>query len=246
MRYIAKSNPDRHLIAKNNKKPRTASDATKAWGRFRFKSSTSDKCFDEQFGLCCYSEISIDNRVPILDSHQNELSRDLGRHIEHVEPKSKNPSKTFDHNNLLLSAISDVKANNLSTEDVFGGHAKQGYYSSSWFISPLNQNVKEYFHYETSGRVVPKESLPSRRERAKARLTIHILNLNAPILVQWRRTWLVELTNMIDSYDIDQVKLLAEVELMPYGSRLRPFHSAQRQVFGSIGEKVILDSGITL
>lgn len=239
MRTIKKNLPCRALAERNINPPTNHLQATKAWGRFRrHKSSVTRACYKEQFGLCCYSEISLDNVFSIRKLDNTELSRALGSHIEHIEPKSRNPRKTFEHTNLALSAIDDPSKRKLLKADVFGGHAKQKMYHATSFISPLLNNCSQYFHYETSGRVVPKASLPTQREKAKARLTIYILNLNSPILVEWRKVWLTELSKIIDESSIQALEHIADVELGPTNHLLRPFHSAQKQMFGEIGARV--------
>ncbi|EKO3517937.1 TIGR02646 family protein [Vibrio fluvialis] len=245
MRTIIKGAPDRFLTKRYNRsQPMNAGDASRSWGKFssRYKARTKKVCEFEQYGLCGYSEIQITPKsIPIYDSQCSDISKNFGSHLEHIEPKSKNPSRTFDHYNLILSAISDVKASGLAKSDVFGGHHKARIYSNKWFISPLVPNAREYFHYETStGKIVPKSTLPSLKEKAKARLTIYALNLNAPILIYWRKTWLQELENILASLTTrEEIYNFAELELSPVGNRyLRPFHSAQRQVFGRIGDQI--------
>ncbi|MEZ9821065.1 retron system putative HNH endonuclease [Shewanella sp. 10N.286.45.A1] len=238
MRKITKTAPNRFLENRNRKPPNSATKANSSWNRFRQKSQTSRICYTEQYGLCGYSEISIDNIYPILDENSIEISRTLGSHLEHVEPKSKNPQRTFDHTNLIMSAIDDIKARKLIKEDVFGGHFKLRRYSENSFISPLSTNSRSYFHYETSGRIVPSYSLPTRREKAKARLTIYILNLNAPILVNLRKSWLTQLDNILFDMDKSAINDFALTELLPTNDCLRPFHSAQRQLFGKLGESI--------
>ena len=239
MRTIRKNTPSRSLSKVHENPPLTSKEATNAWKRFRkHKPDCVRVCCDEQYGLCGYSEVSLDNLHPILDINDIELSRELGSHIEHIEPKSKNPRRTFDHFNLILSAIDDSKARNLLKKDVFGGHHKQKMYSPNSFISPLNLNSEDYFHYETSGKVVPKESLPNKREKAKARLTIYILNLNAPILINWRKNWLTSLEIIINELDGNDLYQFAVAELTPSNNTLRPFHTAQKQIFGNLGTRV--------
>lgn len=244
MRAIKKGIAHRHLVRRHTNPPQNHEQATKAWERFRGdrKRATKELCYEEQFGLCGYSEISLDNIVPIIDASNHEISRNLGIHLEHVEPKNINPQRTFDHTNLIASAIDDIKANNLIAKDVFGGHAKLKWFNETSFISPLLGNCCDYFHYETTGKVVPKESLLNRREKAKARLTIYKLNLNAPILVNWRKVWLKALEKIIDESDDVSLVLIAESELLPINGLLRPFHSAQRGLFGKVGEKICHDN----
>ncbi|HHQ6594783.1 TPA: retron system putative HNH endonuclease [Serratia fonticola] len=238
MRHITKGSSDYYLSQKNKHKPNTADDATRAWSRFSHKDATVKRCLNEQFFLCCYSEICLNNRFPIMGNEGIVVSNDYGYHLEHIEPKSLTPQKTFEHNNLTVSAISSSSLQSLDKKDVFGGHAKLSRYSNTSFISPLMTNSQDYFHYEASGKVVPKESLKNKREKAKARLTIYLLNLNAPVLVHWRKIWISALSKLIDESDPDVIKQIAELELSPIGKSLRPFHTAQRQLFGKIGDNV--------
>jgi uncharacterized protein (TIGR02646 family) len=245
VRYIIKGSADANLTARFNlSKPKSPGEAKLEWRRFKFKNKTSAKCNNEQFGLCCYAEVCLNNLNPIIDNTGSPISKDLGCHIEHVEPKSKIPPKTFDHANLTLSAIHSGELANINKKDVFGGHAKGNKYDAKWFISPLNSKCNDYFYYETSGKVVPKASLPNRKEKAKARLTIYLLNLNAPILIHWRRTYLNILLDEIDTHDDDSIIKLANAELGLIKNNLRPFHSARRQIFGRLGDEICKKLGI--
>jgi len=237
MRYITKGHADHQLWNRHSNPPCTKAEATAAWGSFNSKRATRNKCIEEQYGLCGYSEVNLQDDHPVIDAKGQQLSRPLGIHLEHVEPKSLNPARTFDHTNLIACAIDDAKARSLIRDDVFGGHAKLRWYHPDGFIHPLLPQCRDYFHYESSGRVVPKAAL-ARRERAKARLTIYRLNLNAPVLVVWRRTWLQQAETIIDELldEPDALRQFAEVELLPINGRLRPFYSAQRQLFGNIAE----------
>lgn len=246
MRNIQKTSADRYLNSRNNNPPTTEQEATKAWGRFRQKNRTREICFKEQYGLCGYSEISIDNKYPVIDEYGQEISKVLGSHLEHVEPKSSQPHRTFDHTNLIISAIDDIKARNLVKRDVFGGHRKLRRFSQTSFVSPLWPNCRKYFHFESStGKVVPSSNLPNRREQAKARLTIYILNLNAPILVHLRKTWLKQLDELVlSASSTKELYDLAELELSPINGALRPFHSAQRQLLGNLGDQICQKLGL--
>jgi len=244
VRTIKKRGADRYLAQRHANPPQSYEIALPAWENYRRKKETKILCISEQYGLCGYSQISLNNKFPILDESNEEISRELGAHLEHVEPKSLTPQKTFDHNNLIASAIDDAKARHLIYKDVFGGHAKLSWFNPTSFISPLLNNCQDYFHYETSGLVVPKESLPNRREKAKARLTIYKLNLNAPLLVNWRKIWLEALDTIIDEAEAEALIHIANTELLPTNGELRPFHSAQRQLLGNIGERVCEEYGL--
>jgi hypothetical protein len=107
----------------------TATTPERAWRNFGDKEATRDACWHEQFGLCAYSEIVLDDQ-------------DLGMHIDHVEPKSLNRSRTFEHGNLLLSAISDKKLKGMPKQEVFGGHFRLNLYSDRLISSiPCGQTA---------------------------------------------------------------------------------------------------------
>lgn len=240
MRHINKGKAHRTLEQRNQNPPTNAHQASTAWRNFRRK-ETRENCLQEQYGLCGYSEINLINTTQITDPQSGkQISRDLGIHLEHIEPKSAAPAKTFNHDNLIACAIDNTKARQLVNQDIFGGHAKLKWFHPDALIHPLKLNCRDYFHYEASGKITPKVGLP-RRERAKARLTIYKLNLNAAILVNWRKVWLTQTDNIIAELanDIEALQHFAQIELLPINGLLRPFHSAQRQLLGKVGEQII-------
>ena len=198
-----------------------------AWENFRANRDTRDLCLLEQFGLCAYSETLLD-------------ANDLGMHLDHVRPRSKFPADTFDHHNLLLSAIDDISFRKLIKRDVFGGHARSNHYSKSDFIHPIRPDCQRFFHYASDGRIEPALTL-SESNRRTAVYTIAILNLNAPLLINSRRRWLETLEEEIDQLLEMPAALenFAEAELCLTNNKLRPFHSAVRERFGALGERVI-------
>jgi uncharacterized protein (TIGR02646 family) len=227
MRAVSKKEGHWQINHRNENPPGTASEAESAWKNYRYKGKTREICFTEQFGLCAYGEMVLDDA-------------ELGMHLDHVEPKSKNPARTFDHHNLLLSAIDDAKVRHLARQDVFGGHFRLNRYSKIGFIHPLHPDSRRFFHYTSTGMVEPALGL-SAGDARKARYTIAVLNLNAPLLVNRRQHWLEELEREIDNL-LDHPEALAhfaEAELCPTNGGLRPFHSAVRERFGSVGEKVL-------
>jgi uncharacterized protein (TIGR02646 family) len=199
----------------------------KAWANFRHLAETRALCLVEQFSLCAYSEVNLDET-------------DLGMHLDHIKPKSKFPNDTFRHANLLLSAIDNIGSRQLTTADVFGGHARGNRYHPAWFIHPLEPDCNRFFHYASDGRIEPRSAL-STRDRRRAACTIGIMNLNAPVLVNRRRRWIEEIEDEIDKLLGERVALeyFAMTELCPTGDRLRPFHSAVRARFGALGEAVL-------
>jgi|GEM_PF-2719584 len=171
----------RHNLHQQELQNGTASP--EAWDNFRGKPETRQCCWNEQFGLCAFSEIMLDD--------------DLGMHLDHVEPKSLNPARTFDHTNLLLCAFSSEKLKNISRNGVFGGQFRLNAYSRTDLITPLWPDSRRFFHYAADGRVEPTLGLP-KPDVTRASYTINLLNLNSPLLVNRRRRWLEELESEID------------------------------------------------
>jgi uncharacterized protein (TIGR02646 family) len=102
------------LTLSHTSPPLTHEDATRRWSRFSHKPDVLNCLLEEQYGLCCYSEI----RPDLIG---------LGFHIEHVENKGKNPGRTFDYTNLAASALNsrhDLKALSTQKGDIFGGHVQ--------------------------------------------------------------------------------------------------------------------------
>lgn len=240
MRAIKKDRSHELLISFRPIAPITSQEAKLAWKAFSpRKRIVKNHFITEQFGLCAYSEISLENNFPITNTQEGNVTCGFGGHIEHIEPKSKKPERTFDYTNLVVSAIDDCKARDILKEDVFGGHAKGNWYEADAFISPLMTNCDDYFHYEASGKVIPKGSLISQSEKDRADSTIMILNLNAPLLIRWRKACLEQLDIMInETDDDDSLRLLAELELLPVDHLLQPFFSAKKAIFGEIGDEV--------
>jgi len=228
MRSITKQgNGGYHLNNSHATPPTTSDQATSRWGGFGYKSEVSGFLAYEQYGLCAYSEV-----------RPNQIG--LGTHIEHVEPKSINPSRTFDYSNLVLSALSsdDVKA--IDKAEVFGGHAKLSQYDALLFVSCLQADCARYFVYLSNGKVEPAIAL-SPREKQQAQHTIDLLNLNSPYLVTQRKNWLDELDKLIDEHlqNNQSLEHLAAVDLLPINHTLSQFFTATRQRFGRIAEHLL-------
>lgn len=191
-----------------------------------------DHLLDEQFGLCCYSEIRPD-----------EVG--LKFHIEHVENKSQHPQRTFDYTNLAASALdseTDLHALKRQGAEVFGGHAlgKSKGVDMARFISCHQADCSSFFAYLSDGRVVPADGL-SRTDDGRARYTIDLLNLNSPYLQDLRQRWWEELEELFEAH-IDQdmsLHCLASIDLIPIGAKLSQFFSITRDFFGAIAEEVL-------
>ncbi len=237
MRYIRKPRMGISQLKRQEAKglPMSSDEATRRWNRFN-KDTLRRRLLAEQFGLCAYSELNI-------RAFKQENHSPMEGHIEHIEPKSMSPRRTFDYHNLVISALCSEDLSLFSKEDYFGGHAKLNFYDASLFISPLELDCRRFFIYlSETGRVEPSPSLNA-QDVERAHYTIDLLNLNAPYLRNKRRRWLQELEEEIDELLTSRKALLslARRELCAHHGQLGAFHSASRQMFGALGEQVIQD-----
>lgn len=234
MRRINKNRIDVGLQREQEKGgPLTASEAEHRWRRFRHhnrKAETRSLLLEEQWCLCAYTELALYNFK-------------YGCHIEHIEPKSLNPARTFDYQNVVVSALDSDSLSQFAKADRFGGRFKGSDYDPAMFVSPLMPDCHRYFEYLSSGRVEPAQNL-SVENQSRANYTINFLNLNAPFLVNARRSWIIEIENEIEQLLEDESALmhLAECELCDTGGRLRGFHSAAKARFGRLGDQVMLSA----
>ena len=228
MRTITKGPCGPHALERAHENPpATDREAQSRWSSFGHKPVLSQLLADEQYGLCAYSEV--------------DLARsELGSHIEHIRPKSRYPQRTFDYQNLVLSALAGSDLETMDEQSVFGGHHKLGQYDDQRFISCITDNSSDYFAYLSDGKVVPKKSLKE-SDQAKADYTIDLLNLNSPYLVAERRRWLDELDALIDEHIEQNLPLsdLAAIYLLPRNERLDSFFTANRQRFKKLGDDLL-------
>lgn len=239
MRHIRKQgHGGRHLNQSHANPPQTDQAATSRWRGFRrHKQEVLNHLLEEQYQLCCYSEVRAD-----LDG--------LGYHIEHVENKSQHPQRTFDYFNLAASALrSDDLAPFLAAQSVadqpqavFGGHApgKQQAVDMQRFVSPHQADCARFYAYLSDGRVIPANGLDA-TDTERARYTIDLLNLNSPYLLTQRRSWWGELDKLFAEHIADDMDLrcLAAIDLLPRDQTLSPFFTLTRQFFGHIAEDLL-------
>jgi uncharacterized protein (TIGR02646 family) len=228
VRHIQKpvSLSQRELDARHAKPPKTGGEACSAWKNFRHKKAVTSFLTHHQLGLCAYSEIRPDKTT-------------LGVHIEHVKPKSKYPSLTFDVKNLTMNAISSEVLTSIDADNVFGGHRKLGEYDDQ-FVSCLDPSCQAFFSYISNGYVEASLSL-SDDDRSRAEDTIRLLNLNCQYLVSKRKNWIEELREIIDEH-IQKgyaLEVLASVDLWPVSGLLSEFYSATLQQYMAIGLEVV-------
>lgn len=231
MRTILKDEPPPLLERKyENSTLSSSRGAENLWGRFKGSNGgkqTRSWLLEQQWWLCAYTEISLKNF-------------EHGSHLEHIEPKSRNPQRTFDYHNIVVSALHSDALHEFSKQDRFGGHFKLKEYDPGRFVSPLQPDCERYFDYLSSGRVEPAHAL-NEEDKEKAQYTIDLLNLNARYLVNARRHWLEEIEYEIDKLldDITALKRLAECELCDTTGALRQFHTAAKKRFGRLGDQVM-------
>ncbi len=228
MRSIIKSGNGGYQLNRSHENPPTTSDqATSRWSSFGYKEEVTQSLLAEQYGLCAYSEVRPD-----------QLG--LGTHIEHIEPKSANPARTFDYGNLVLSALSSDDLKTIDSAEIFGGHKKRRDYDALLFISCLQADCGRYFVYLSNGNVEPAYTLEP-EQKTKAQYTISLLNLNSPYLVNQRKNWIDELDELIDEHIQNNMSLkhLAAIDLVPFNNKLSPFFTATRQRFGQLAEQLL-------
>jgi len=230
MRAITKQgNGGYHLNQSQANPPQTPNQASSRWSSFGQKQAVLQSLLSEQYHLCCYSELRADQEG-------------LGYHIEHVENKSQNPSRTFDYANLAASALRSDDLPNLNRGEAFAGHAtgKQQACDTARFISCHQPDCARYFAYLSDGRVVPSQNLAA-HEQDRAQYTIATLNLNSPYLLTRRRQWWDELDSLFQEHTAQgwSLQQLAAVDLLPVAGGLSRFFSLTRQFFGQIAEQTL-------
>lgn len=221
-----------HLSRAHANPPQTHSQATSRWGNFGPKATVRQSLLDEQYQLCCYSELRADQEG-------------LGYHIEHVENKSQNPTRTFDYTNLAASALdsaNDLSAFKAQSQEIFGGHAsgKQSHVDLTRLVTCHQIDCRRYFAYVSDGRVVPAQGLNA-LEQDRAQYTIATLNLNSPYLITRRQQWWNELDALFQEHAAKNWNLsdLASIDLVPVNQQLSRFFSLTRQFFGQVAEQVL-------
>lgn len=235
-------------IALSKAQQTTPDEATRRWRGFApHKQAVSDCLWEDQYMLCCYSELRAD-------------LYGLGYHIEHIENKSQHPQRTFDWPNLAacalsseegLSRLASPRAASLGkAEVIFGGHAreKQNQVDLAQFVSIRDPQCATYFAYLSNGEMRPNLN-HSLADQARAEYTIRVLNLNSPYLVTLRRNLWDEL-DALWAHHQDKgwsIEHLCQGEISPYVRHtdaydllvLNSFFSLTRQFFGPMAEQTL-------
>ncbi len=172
------------------------------WKKYSYKRKIQENLLSAQYHICPYCEIELMRH----DGH-------VGYHIEHIEPKSKKPSKTFDYKNLLLSCFTDkseLQKNNIDRTSLCCGHFKDDNFCENLFIDPSKTQCENFFQYEVDGEIAPLDSL-TRDEKAKALYTINRLNLNSSRLTRERGELILhilEQTTVLLGKDVEMEKFI--------------------------------------
>ncbi|WP_119395056.1 retron system putative HNH endonuclease [Salinibius halmophilus] len=218
--------------------PEDSSEAASRWRRMR-KDLLSKFLWQEQRGLCAYSEIQLKIEGG-LDERPTSLA--VGYHIDHVQPKSAYPSRTFDEYNLVLSAFAQTDLARFPKDAIFGGDPKDNHYDEHRFISPLQDNCRGYFLFLPNGEMTPHPS-KSITDQQNAQYTIDLLNLNAEPLKLEREKWYDEIEQAFDVHieNGDCLTSLMGCDLVPRGGQLSPFFSLTSQIYGDLAHTFVTE-----
>ncbi|MCX6579232.1 MAG: TIGR02646 family protein [Candidatus Aminicenantes bacterium] len=123
----------------------------------------------EQQHVCCYCEKGI--------TPDNSDS-----HLDHVRPQHRFPKLKNDYRNLVVSCQTPGRCG-IAKKSKFDDH----------FIVPTEENPEDYLTYFINGEIRAIDN------NKKANVTIEMLNLNAPRLVEVRRALFRQLNDMKNS-----------------------------------------------
>ncbi len=164
----------------------------------------------EQSGLCCYCE---------------SLATDGAGHIEHMEPRSKNPKRTYDATNLAISCNGGTAQHCGHFKDA--GHNGNYSWDSGRFSYPHDPATCSLFSYDNLGNVNPSDYHP-----VKAGYMIGYLNLNCPSLVQRRHSHAISLIETLgEQPEPNTISLLCDYYLKPdTRGCLQPYYSLSQAI----------------
>lgn len=135
----------------------------------------------DQWYFCIYCEICLDPQ----SSNRHERG-----HIEHHQPKSRNPGRMFDWSNLMFCCLASNHC---------GMHKGQRFFSG--FVNPYIDPVHDWLEVSSlTGEIRPSRTCPP-QQRQNVNDSIKLLNLNEPALARNRRDILRQITRDIDVLD---------------------------------------------
>jgi uncharacterized protein (TIGR02646 family) len=195
----------------------TPNNPTNSWKNFRGKQELKDNLLAIQNGLCAYCEIRLDDEI--------------GNHLEHIEPKSQNPDKTFEYTNIVYSCITDSLTDNEDSNSTSCGHAKK---ALSIAIKPTDKNCEDCFSYDLFGRVIPSLNL-SKAKYQQVKSTISTLNLNCKRLKRQREAIINEGFEIISelSTSANALNDFLDLELNTVNDKYFSFINLRREHFES-------------
>ena len=186
-----------------------------SWQGFDGKQELKDNLLFIQNGLCAYCEIRLDTNI--------------GSHLEHIESKRQNPSKTFEYKNIVCSCIKDSLEDSEDTNPISCGHFKK---NRQIDIKPTNNDCERYFSFDLFGKVIPKNNLTT-TETIKAQNTIDVLNLNCKRLKRQREAVLEEGFEIINELldNSEALNYFLDLELNSVNNNYFSFINLRREHF---------------
>ncbi len=165
----------------------------------------------EQHGLCCYCELEV---------------ADNDGHVEHLEPRSRNPARTYDYGNLAMSCNGGAVEHCGHYKDNSGKNRHHAW-DSARFSAPHDAATVGMVQYLLDGGVAPAGPDP-----ARATYLIGYLGLDCPSLTERRHKHARDLIDTLgEQPDPDIVAWLRNDYLKPDANgRLKQFHSLSKAI----------------
>lgn len=166
---------------------------------------------DEQHSICCYCEIDVGNG---------------NYHIEHMEPRSKNNARTYDHTNLVLSCDGGTVEHCGRYKDDRGKN-KNYSWDGTRFSPPHDPATARLFQYLHDGSISPTDC-----DHNKAAYMIGYLGLDCARLTDRRREHARSLIDTLGNQpDTALIDWLRQEHLHADGNGcLKQFHSLSKQI----------------
>jgi len=203
MRHIIHDSSPPASLQKMQRQEPCPEDPTKAWNEFD-DTELRANLWKLQYGRCAYCERTI------------ELTPGGGC-VDHVYPKGRDQTKTFEYKNLLLSCT------NKNTCNLY----KKGKWFEN-FIDPTQLRCETSFAYKRDGSI--ESSSPA--VACDVKETVKLLNLEERGLKTARRAHFERLEKMIADME-DQLEAVKEFLQRELALECRlPFYSAKKQLFG--------------
>jgi len=208
--------------------PENPTSAWKNYNRGEKRDEILSDLFKRQKSLCAYCEIGLDS----------EYDQGIGRHIEHILPKSRHHELTFEYSNMLLSCFSTGGETHTFENDpapISCGHAtdkKRNFWNEVLFIKPTDYDCEQYFSFELDGKISPHPELND-EEKQRAQYTIDLLNLNCLRLVRLREDIIVKGYEIINELQNEESALqyFLECEILEFNGKVREFINLRKQHF---------------